>query len=1062
MNNSRRPQSFTSSRNPFLACLSICFALALAPESVLAAAKLKIAKASWSEKTGILTVKGSLKNSAGPVEIYDINGRRLVAIGDSRQGGAFGASISRDALAAVPCAVRVQSGDGEAIKAVKGAPKSCSGVPTCSIVSPVDGTALQMGIETHFEANATARDPAALPLKYEWDFGGGAMGFPAGTLVQSGSVGEHATFVRDHGIYRVRFVVTDALGRRCEDSIAVSVGQAPTAPPAVASLAAASVQAAPKFGSELEGKAGDVVVLPFAHSAAMGQGVVNLDAGNPWPGFFHLNAIAYTKARQPLNVDADAYELFYSAAVNPADPVGADSINSTSRNYPVGSSFSQAQIRKTDMWEAQEGWETTAGYEPFWTVDENTPTVSPLWKDPPTITKILNAAFPDMWGQGADWTWYLARNSVPDEGYLTGKFETRMTGNPGDKDNFKGGLMPGKDNPYQANTPQAFLTREADTQAFLALGIPLTDMDDQGRVNPFPVMRVEVRSKSTGQTAAAADVALNTAKDVRCSECHVYGGIGADPTVKRYLRPQKKDASGNPVFDGYGNKVLLAGEQNPRVEYFPDYMNSNPKSLEEKENEAFWNQYAIHAFMELEDRTGALLDDWDPDADGIAGEGNSHPWENGLRYIKQFKVPEPCQWCHQSAYLNECGYGTTNWDGLEYGPSEHRFHGRIQVDGQGKVIRDAQGRPLMWDDQGTGKTNPNSLFPVVDKQGNKVAMEQNCLKCHVGASQKGYHDPMYSAGIQCADCHGDMLAVGAVFAKKAQGDQPRNAKGELVDPTKLDEQGNPTPVHRVDYLDQPNCGSCHTGNGSEPVRKLAYDAADPAATPLLPENPRFAVNSAKIAFNYLDWDMNRVDKSYDLPLFRKSLDTHGKVPCAACHGSTHAIWPIKEPGANENVTALQLQGHTGTILECNVCHTADSFAKKEDLDGGQYSGDAKAGILGGPHNMHPVNDPYWWKGAQGDGANSDGTAYGGWHNDYAKLSDAKGEDQCAACHGNDHKGTRLSKTPVDRVFDFRGFDGKKLKKAGFKTRVVKVAAGTPIGCDTCHSLQTSFKGAPGH
>jgi hypothetical protein len=48
------------------------------------------------------------------------------------------------------------------------------------------------------------------------------------------------------------------------------------------------------------------------------------------------------------------------------------------------------------------------------------------------------------------------------------------------------------------------------------------------------------------------------------------------------------------------------------------------------------------------------------------------------------------------------------------------------------------------------------------------------------------------------------------------------------------------------------------------------------------------------------------------------------------------------------------------------------------------------------------------------------------------------------------------------VFDFRGFDGKKLKKAGFKTKVVKVAAGTPIGCDTCHSLQTSFIGSPGH
>jgi hypothetical protein len=248
--------------------------------------------------------------------------------------------------------------------------------------------------------------------------------------------------------------------------------------------------------------------------------------------------------------------------------------------------------------------------------------------------------------------------------------------------------------------------------------------------------------------------------------------------------------------------------------------------------------------------------------------------------------------------------------------------------------------------------------------------------------------------------------------------------------------------------------------GEVPVRKLAYDPTDAAATPLLPENPRFAVNSARIAFNYVDWDMNRVDKSYDLPLYRKSLDKHGNVPCGACHGSTHAIWPIKDPSANENVTALQLQGHTGTIHECNVCHTVDSFRQQGDLDGGTYSGDTKAGILGGPHNLHPVNDPYWWKSALGDVANQDGTKYGGWHNNYAKKSGKAGEDQCAACHGNDHKGTRLSKTPVDRVFDFSDFDFAKLQKAGFKSKIVKVAAGTEIGCDTCHSIATSCIGSP--
>lgn len=1026
-----QPRFRRSDQRPPFPLLSILLSLLLLLASDWAlAAKPKIAIAKAAFKRGNLVVKGNAKG-VDAIELYDVNGRRL----GTAAGGKFSFLLGGADLMSVPCGVRVQGGGLDAVRPVAGAPENCAKPATCSIIDPATDSETQLNATVNFKAKIKAKRKA-FPFTYQWDFGGGALGFPTGTLDKSGEIAQSATFIRDHGVYRVRFVATDANGQRCEDAVSVSVGPTPQAAGPTRTLAQTAAQSAPKLGSELNGDAGDIVVLPYAHSAAMGQGVMNLDAGNPWPGIFHLNAIAYSKARLPVNVDASAYELYYSASVNPADPVGPDSINTTSRNYPVDAAFGKAQIRKTDLWEAQEGWETTLGYELNWLVDSSTPTVSPLWQEPPTITKIFNAAFPDMWGNGADWTWYLARNSVPDEGYLTGKFETRMTGNEADKDNFKGAFMPGKDQPYEANTPQAFMTREADTQAFAALGIPLTDVDDQGRINAFPVLRVEARNKSSGQTVAAADVAFNTAKDVRCSECHVYGGLGADPTVKRLLRPQAKDTQGNPLFDGYGNKMLLAGEQNPRVEYFPDYMNSSPKSLEDKEKEAFWNQYAIHAFIELgKNADGVYMDDQDTDGDGL-----SNNWENGVRYIKNFKTPEPCQWCHQSAYLNECGYATTNWVDLEYGPSEHRYHGRIQVDEAGKVIRDAEGRPSMWDDQGTGKTNPNSLFPIVDKAGNKVPMEQNCLKCHVGASQKGYHDPMYSAGIQCADCHGDMLAVGDVFPKKAQGTQPRNEKGELVDPDHLDENGNPKAVHRVDYLDQPNCGSCHTGVGSEAVKKLAYDPLDPAATPLQPANPRFAVNTAHIAFNYNDWDMSRVDKSYDLPLYRKSLDTHGHVPCAACHGSTHAIWPIKEdPSANENVTALQMQGHTGPILECNVCHTADSFRNEADLDGGQYSGDPIAGILGGPHNTHPINDPYWWKEA-GDGSK------GGWHNNYAKKPDQNGKDQCAACHGDDHKGTRLSKTPVDREF------------VDDKGKPVKVAAGTFISCDLCHDLAKSYTG----
>ena len=66
--------------------------------------------------------------------------------------------------------------------------------------------------------------------------------------------------------------------------------------------------------------------------------------------------------------------------------------------------------------------------------------------------------------------------------------------------------------------------------------------------------------------------------------------------------------------------------------------------------------------------------------------------------------------------------------------------------------------------------------------------------------------------------------------------------------------------------------------------------------------------------------------------------THGGMACESCHGSPHAEWPAKI-NTNDNITANQLQGHTGEIAECGVCHLQDLSPS-----------------LGGPHGLHNVND----------------------------------------------------------------------------------------------------------
>jgi hypothetical protein len=102
--------------------------------------------------------------------------------------------------------------------------------------------------------------------------------------------------------------------------------------------------------------------------------------------------------------------------------------------------------------------------------------------------------------------------------------------------------------------------------------------------------------------------------------------------------------------------------------------------------------------------------------------------------------------------------------------------------------------------------------------------------------------------------------------------------------------------------------------------------------------------------------------------------------------------------------------------------------------------------------MHPVGDESWYKNADGAAANTAKDASrnfnGGWHNDFAKKAGPDGEDQCAACHGADHKGTRLSKTLTDRTL------------MNAKGAAVKVVKGQVIGCDLCHTLAKSFTDSP--
>jgi hypothetical protein len=303
--------------------------------------------------------------------------------------------------------------------------------------------------------------------------------------------------------------------------------------------------------------------------------------------------------------------------------------------------------------------------------------------------------------------------------------------------------------------------------------------------------------------------------------------------------------------------------------------------------------------------------------------------------------PVLCAGCHYSAALDLAGTGPA---GAQVGrptmsAAMHDYHADKMLDATGAAFMDR------WVTQGGMPPSPD---------------RQSCYLCHPGKSTQCLRGAM-TATVTCQNCHGSMRAVGG---------RDMLASGGSLDGTN---DGHP----RRPWMDLPRCQSCHTGDAtnhltvadaslmaSDGIRTLvAFDPADPAASPRKSVNSRFAENTST--------------------LFRFSKG-HGGLACEGCHNSTHAIWPNPVDAHNDNVAARELQGHGGTITDCTTCHGAGTLA----LD------------LGGPHGMHVVGDSRWYRGGHGSLAKQNRQA-------------------CAACHGADFRGSVLSKTAAVRDWGSR-------------------------------------------
>jgi hypothetical protein len=669
---------------------------------------------------------------------------------------------------------------------------------------------------------------------------------------------------------------------------------------------------------------------------------------NILPPYNVIGAQVILRGQEPeLLSPADGVELSYYAVpaniVDPNDdnapPSATDSINSTSQNAPG--------IYKGNFWSTEGNGIDPNGFLAY----------NPLY--PPGVLGSFPLS-PDLGLPAPD----VVRLWLGD-----GTLHAEQA------------AMPGIAAPYSANDPQPFKAYAENFpfftsfgfgyvaenfQRYLAEGVPIMPIDDQGRGNSYPLMRVQAHD-ATGNLLAEVDTVLPVASEADCQGCHleqeVCNGLGlgipCDDIANFYGRGAEFIT---------GATISTAGNEVP---------GDTPEQI--ALNAAKINILRLH-----DARHQTSLD--------------------SERFIT-------CAGCHYSPALDLAQLGPNDDNGkqqtqhVSMSRAMHGFHGGLRDD----RINDPQGAFAdLFPDM------PPPAERTLDEQAEVLA--ETCYNCHPGKRTKCLRGAMETGGMVCQDCHGQSTQVGNDFT----ADFPA-------------QPGTPVAGLRVPWANEPLCQSCHIGDVLQVQSLISSGAlvdaaindsdksgnADGLRLEMAYPLSEHAVNGGDDQLTLFDFAGSRF--ASNLPLYRLSGGEdgsdkgHGGLSCEGCHGSTHAIWPNANPWANDNKTAMDLQGHTGTVIECSTCHEGDL-----------------GNTLDGPHGMHAVG----------------GTRFAdGGHEDVAESE----KDACRACHGRNGEGTVLSRVAVNRTFTIEECEQGTLCPNGeYENFTVHLTRGEPVSCAMCH------------
>jgi len=614
-------------------------------------------------------------------------------------------------------------------------------------------------------------------------------------------------------------------------------------------------------------------------------------------------------------------DVTYAATSSPNDPAGTDSINTTSQNLPG--------IFKTNLWSSSNTPlpAGTPGQGANWT--QGGLAYAPLYPGVQVLDAVGVGDFDALCADpanelGCSSALSLFEPIAADVGIPVPDPAAFYPANPGDPTLA---VLAQQHMPGLANTPQHFDRFDTDLPFFVnfdfgsrlqnvnwfaADGIPVIPVDDAGRSNAYPMMKVSAVDRNSGADLSSLDVVLPVASEADCQNCHIEAVDCLDAGLPASV--QSDSCNGAAV------------SQTPFVVATIDDAPGDTR-LEQLLNAAKLNILRLH-----DAKHGVNYVNWDANGalatlpcDARSNAGDPNCIAN--------QTPVQCSRCHYSPAL----------DLLQSGPVDEPQQG---LTGRQQTLHISMSRAMHGHHGTLPPFDGQPLFPPMpgpvdrDPAVADAILEETCYQCHPGKRTQCLRGAMFAGGVVCQDCHGDMQQVGNDFTIRVSTSNP----GDFVLDGSL----------RVPWATEPGCQSCHTGDARDrnhPADAIVADdgirllqayrtefiqvpgVADPVKVANLISAPgsRFAENQ----------NTNAKGDTVDV-LYRLSTG-HGGVMCEGCHNSTHAIWPNQNPLANDNIASLQLQGHNGTLSECSTCHGNQQLRL----------------TLNGPHGMHPVGDPQW-------------------------------------------------------------------------------------------------------